>query len=152
MGDAGFDLGDGLRRLLDLRFADDIVLFGRTQKEIARLLDSLVEEFAHVGLTLNASKTVVLTTEAQPEEFVETPNGKRIKRVGFHKWLGCILDVDTREQAFEYHMNAAAKAFYANSWILKCRHASLSHRLDFFGKIVTPVACFSAGRQSFKKI
>ena len=73
MQSSGFDLGDGLRRLLDLRFADDVVFFARTQTEAAHLLDLLVEELAKVGLQLNESKTVALTTESQPPAFCTHP-------------------------------------------------------------------------------
>ena len=38
----GFDLGDGLPPLLDLRFADDILIFARSSHEIMTLLDKLV--------------------------------------------------------------------------------------------------------------
>ena len=62
----GFDLGDGRRALLDLRFADDILLFAKSLSELASLLDSLILSFSRVGLQLKALKTIVLTTEAQP--------------------------------------------------------------------------------------
>jgi len=148
VGAAGFDLGDGLRCLLDLRFADDIVFFATSYAEAAYLLDELVAAFAEVGLILNSSKTVALTTEAQPRDFLETPHGHKIKRVAFHKWLGCILDVGDREQVLEYHMAAATRAFYANRSVLKCCHASQSQRLEYFDKVVTPVACFASGRRT----
>ena len=38
----GFDLGDGLPPLLDLRFADDILIFANSPHEIITLLDKLV--------------------------------------------------------------------------------------------------------------
>ncbi|CAK0892951.1 unnamed protein product [Prorocentrum cordatum] len=62
----GFDLGDGLRPLIDLRFADDILSFAKSAGEAKLQLDALVDELAKVGLVLNAAKTVVMTTEAQP--------------------------------------------------------------------------------------
>ena len=71
-GHAGFDLGDGLRQLLDLRFADDVVFLAESEREAAALLDSLVAEFAKVGLVLNAPKTVALTTQAQPPVCLST--------------------------------------------------------------------------------
>ena len=38
----GVDLGDARPRLLDLRFADDILFFANTQEEVQNLLNSLV--------------------------------------------------------------------------------------------------------------
>lgn len=46
---AGVDLGDGMPNLIDLRFADDILLFASSSVEAATLLDTLVEELAAVG-------------------------------------------------------------------------------------------------------
>ena len=52
----GFDFGDVRRALLDLRFADDILLFAESSSELASLLDShsLILSFSRVGLQLNA--------------------------------------------------------------------------------------------------
>ena len=60
----GFDLGDGQPALLDLRFADDILLFAKSYAETVSLLHDLVNALSQVGLILNANKTVVLTNEA----------------------------------------------------------------------------------------
>ena len=68
----GFDLGDGLPPLLDLRFADDILIFARSSHEIMTLLDKLVQFLGDAGLKLNAEKTVLITTEARPPPFLTT--------------------------------------------------------------------------------
>ena len=57
----GFDLGDDLPPLLDLRFADDILIFARSSHEIMTLLDKLVEFLGDAGLKLNAEKNCVDT-------------------------------------------------------------------------------------------
>ena len=64
----GIDLEDGGSKLLDLRFADDLLLFARSKFEAIFMLETLMEELAYVGLCLNAGKTVVLTNEAQPPQ------------------------------------------------------------------------------------
>ena len=103
--------------LLDLRFADDAVFFASSENEAAMLLDLLVDELAKVGLLLNAAKTVALTTQAQPPEHLNTKSG-RIKTVQFHKWLGCIIDVGSRQAVLKHHLQAASKAFHASKEIL----------------------------------
>ena len=47
-GVAGLDFNNGLPRLLDLRFADDIPTFGKTAVEATRLLDELVRIYVYV--------------------------------------------------------------------------------------------------------
>ena len=51
----------------------------------------------------------------------------------------------------EYHLQAASKTFFANKNILCNKAVSLVKRLQFFDKIVTPVACFAAGHRKFYK-
>lgn len=83
----GWNLRDGLPNLLDLRFADDILLFGKTEREVLGNLDLLVHELSRVGLVSNASKTVVLTTQAQAPTEVCTPNGifvQMVENLSFH--------------------------------------------------------------------
>jgi len=90
----GFELVDGQPALLDLRFADDILLFAKSYAETVSLLHYLVTVLSQVGLILNASKTVVLTNEAQPPQHLQLPSGETIAILEHNsgqKWLGCIL-------------------------------------------------------------
>jgi len=155
VGTSGIDLDDRLQKLLDLRFADDVLVFATTQLEAGSLLDALVTELAQVGLILNASKTVVLTSEAQPPLEIKTPSGITVKVIGAesaHKWLGCMLTASGRHGLdVEYHLQAASKAFYANRNILVDRKASVTSRLRYFEAVVTPVACFAAGHRTLYK-
>ena len=73
-----FDLGDGQPALLDLRFANDILLFAKSYAEAVSLLHDLATVLSQVGLILNASKTVVLTNEAQPPQRLQLLSGERI--------------------------------------------------------------------------
>ena len=52
----GFDLGDGLPPVLDLRFADDILISAKSSHEIMTLLDKLLQFLGDAGLKLNAEK------------------------------------------------------------------------------------------------
>ena len=106
----GFDLHDGGCNLLDLRFADNILLFAHSADEATAILDSLVEELATVGLILHASNTVVLTSGAQPAASMCTPAGKSLEilpRATSHKWLGCMLSTTVSHDDgtdIEYHL------------------------------------------------
>ena len=68
----GFDLKEGQPALLDLRFADDILLFAKSYAETVSLLHAL----SQVVLILSANNTVVLTNEAQPPAFTVALWGK----------------------------------------------------------------------------
>ena len=99
----GIDLHDGGELLLDLRFADDILVFATSSQQAAYLFDELVVASADVGLILNANKTKLLTTQAQPPKTVTTPRGVSVAvvdRDGCHKWLGCILSGNNKGSFF----------------------------------------------------
>ena len=72
-GTKGIDLRDGMPQLLVLTCADDILLFAKTSGILIYLLDTLVDTLEGVGLPLNVSKAIILTTEAQLPPFL-TPN------------------------------------------------------------------------------
>ena len=154
VGNVGFNLMDGGPNLLDLRFADDILVFGRSRVEAGNLLDALVKHLDRVGLLLNTDKTVVITNEAQPPQTFAT-TAEVILRVLPHdagqKWLGSMLtsrgsklqDVDV-----QYHLQQASKVFHMNRWILQDRNVSIVKRLRYFESVVSSVACFAGGHRT----
>lgn len=71
-----------------------------------------------------------------------------------HKWLGCILSAEgSRGQHldFDFHLQAASRAFFAHKAVLCNRKVSLKHRLRYFHAMVTPVACFGCGHRTIRK-
>ena len=60
----GFDLGGDLPPFLDLRFADDMLIFARSSHQIMTLLDKLVEPLGDAVPKFNAEKTLLITTQA----------------------------------------------------------------------------------------
>ena len=144
---SGFDLGDDLPPLLDLRFADGTLTFARSSHEIMMLLDKLVEFLGDAGLKLHAEKTVLITTQAQPPPFLTTSTGAIIKvkeRESGHKWLGCMLSADGSKHAtldIDYHLQSASRAFFANKSIFLSKNVSVRNKLKVFDAIVTPIAC-----------
>ena len=101
-----------------------------------------------VGLALNASKTKILTTQAQPGKTVTTQNGLEMEILDAttaHKWLGCLLstlNAGNREADLDFRLQATSKAFYANKWILCDKNVSLNSRIKFFDSVVTSVVRF----------
>ncbi|KAJ4446733.1 hypothetical protein ANN_13430 [Periplaneta americana] len=62
------------RKLTNLRFADDVVLFARSRKRLEEMLNELCEESMAVGLKINTSKTKVLTNDAEGQMIVNNAN------------------------------------------------------------------------------
>eukprot|EP00439_Symbiodinium_sp_Y106_P050003 s837_g6.t1 len=147
----GIQLQRNVQALTDLRFADDILMFALSLQQILEMLRSLVVYLRQVGFVLDASKTKLMTTQAQPPDRVWFQADSYIDVVhgsSSHKWLGCQLSMDGDHTAdVEFHLHAAARAFWANKLILRDRHVPLSLRANFFEAVVTPVACFGAGHR-----
>ena len=84
---------------------------------VASLLDALITALDKTGLGLNASKTIIFTTEAQPPDHITTPAGHTIvvkDTFGPHKWLGgmfAALGFGNVDADIPYHLQAAARAF-----------------------------------------
>ena len=153
----GVDLEDGGEPLLDLRFADDTLVFATSSQQAAYLLDELVVALADVGLILNEDKTKLLTTQAQPPKTITTPRGVNVAvvdRDGCHKWLGCILSGNNKgshRPDLEYHFQAASRAFFANRNILCNKAVSLRKRLHFFNKLLLPLHVSPLATERFTK-
>ncbi len=118
MESEGLSLEDGLKPLLDLRFADDILLFCTPLDKAWLLLDELVASLARVGLTLNLEKTKILTTQTQPPQQLQTRGGVTVDvldRASSHKWHGCLLHAGGCHDAdIDFHLQAALRAFNAD--------------------------------------
>ena len=101
---------------IDFRLADDILWFAKTAHEAVTLLQGLMRDLRQVGLILNASKTKVLTTEAQPPSCLFIPGANPtqvLEREGCHKWLGCILSKATSDAVkaiLDFDLQNASKA------------------------------------------
>ena len=157
IGNAGFDLGDAFDNLVDLRFADDILLFANSGPEVAQIWDKFVKAVGKVGLRLNVDKTVILTNEAQPPSTLVTKDGlilKVLERNQGQKWLGCILTASgsmMQHLDLSYHMEQGTKSMHANRWILQDNTTSIYTRLKYFNACVSAVVCFGGGHRTMYK-
>ena len=133
-----FDLGDALGNLVDLRFADDILLFANFGPEVSQILDKFGKAVGKVGLRLNDDKTVILTNEAQPPNTLVTKDGLILKVLEWNqgqKWLGCIWTACgsmMQHMNLAYHMEQGTKTMHANRWILQDTTTSIYTRLKYF--------------------
>ena len=116
------------------------------------LLDKLVQFLGDAGLKLNAERTVLITTEAQPPPCLTTSTGAVIKvkeRASGDNWLGCMLS-SASSKSIDYHLQPANRAILANKSIFLSRNVSIRNKLKFLDAIVTPIACFGAGSRCIR--
>ena len=47
------------RRITNVRYADDILLYGKSLQEVSFILEILLEDLRHIGLSLSAKKSKI---------------------------------------------------------------------------------------------
>lgn len=73
------------RYLSNLRFADDIVIFSESRKQLEEMINELMTVSNSIGLEMNASKTKILTNSAQTPV---TVSGTKLEYVESYIYLG----------------------------------------------------------------
>ena len=144
--------GDDGRRLTNVRFADDLVLFGKSFAEIEQMLEALIEEFARAGLVVNGSKTKLLTT-APIATSSQTPlladvAGMFVEMVRggcSHKYLGKALSGDLRvrgQRNLDHRLQCAWMRFHDLQHVLTNRKIPVHLRLQLFDSVVSPTVLY----------
>ena len=148
--DVGIPLLDNLRSIVShIMYADDVVLFARTEHDLQRLVDALQVFCAEVELKVNKSKSVVMVFEARAshraplsislgQEVLQSVESFKYLGVPFHctKWLN---------EASQSLAQAASRAVWAlwkgaQSRGIVCRDTLLR----IFKTQVLPIALYSA--------
>ena len=143
----GFLLRPNLDRLSNVRYADDIMLFGKSIDEITRMVEILVEEFAIVGLELNASKTKIITNACPDFDFVSISRDmvEIIQEHSHHKYLGRYLSGETAFRGnieVNHRIQCAWFKFGQHRDVLCNKNVSIQLRLKLFDATVTPTMLF----------
>jgi hypothetical protein len=131
------------KHLHHLRFADDIVLIGRSPTEIEEMLRELDKEFKNVGLTMNRSKTQWMRNDHAPEGKVVIGHDE-IEEVNSYVYLGQELTMrheNSRELA--RRIRAGWIAFKQNEelfWEL----TDAKIRADLFNSTVLPAMLYAS--------
>lgn len=137
--------------MLDLRFADDILLLAGFAKQFGYMFDKLVLSLWKIGLKLNAVETMVVTTQAPPPTTLTTRPFFEDWNVGpsRHKCLGCIFstaNASKRQDDIDYRLKCAVRGFHVHKRILCDKMVSMVSRLTYFHVIITSAVCFAVGK------
>ena len=137
-------------RLTNIRYADDLLIFGKSKAEAIEMLESLVTVLAEYGLSLNAAKTRILTTDAPPDvqTHCDTTCGsiQILHRTGTHKYLGRCLTGDLRDRgrsAVDHRISCAWGKFKSLQKTFVNKHVDIGLRLRLFDAVVAPTAIYS---------
>jgi len=111
------------------------------------IADKLVTSLGKVGLNLNAAKTKVMTTPAQPPK---TLTITVLDQSSSDKRLGRMLstaNAGRRKDDMDHRLQSAARSFHAHKWMLCNTMVSMASRLKFCDAMIISVVCFAAGHR-----
>ena len=139
---AGIKVGYGQNGwLTHLRFADDIVLVGRSLAGIRRMLHELQNACANVGLRINFSKTCVLNNgvgRCCSQEVVEV-NNNTIAIAQSTEYLGTRLSLrNMMDTEIRHRIAKAWRKFHSMKDMLCNLHVNVIGRLRLFESTVSP--------------
>nr|XP_049706068.1 uncharacterized protein LOC126056577 [Helicoverpa armigera] len=101
----------GNKRLTNLRFADDIVLFASTSAELQDMLQDLSRASREVGLQMNMSKTHTMTNSTKRRE---EGDGQALHYVDEYIYLGQLVSFDNRqEKEIDRRIENAWKSYWS---------------------------------------
>ena len=153
LGNHGLLLSPQSDRLTNIRYADDLLLFARSLDDAVFMLDCLVEELSRAGLSVNARKTKILTTDVnvaadEAPLFIDAGGGmvEVVKHAGTHMYLGRLLSGDLRMRGkcnLEHRMKCAWLKYHQFADTMQNRNIPIKLRLRLFDSVVTPSVLYS---------
>ena len=135
--------------LTNLRFADDVLLFGGSRSDIAKMITDLKVEATKYGLVLHTGKTKVLTNTPRRRPSVLDCGGQSVEVLGeqaAERYLGRQLAVaGYHATELANRVDVGWKAFFEFKAVLYNRGIPVKSRLRLFESVVTPCVLYASG-------
>lgn len=134
--------------LTNIRYADDLMIYATSLKDLDFMLESLVAELARCGLHVNSKKCKILSLNPTNHaryldiagEFIEI-----MKSQDKHLYLGRMLTGDPlrrSEAEFSHRCQCAWMKFHQHKDALTDKIISVKSRLKLFHSIISPTVLF----------
>ena len=130
--------------LHDLDFADDLVLFSRTQGHLQEKTTKLQEEASKQGLTINTDKTKTMRVNAKNLNPI-TVGGAELEDVEKFTYLGCVVTrTGGTEEDVEARVRKARNSYHSLKKIWNSRQIRRKTKLNLFNSNVKSVLLYGA--------
>lgn len=139
------DANLGLCMLIWLGYADDLIIFSISEKELQIMIDILYEIFSEHGLNINNTKTETMILNFKETDTNTYPTtictigDVKLNNTRTFKYLGAILEFDnpnTGQVELENRINSARGKFYQLKSLFTNRKIRLKTRVRFFESLV----------------
>lgn len=131
------------KNLNNLRFADDVVLIGKNEKELQKMFQDFIEKSAERGLTCNLEKTKAMANRDENEGI--KIRDRKIEKVEDIKYLGKTISFkDGMEKEIKIRREAAWRSFWALKNIYKNKKIGLETKIKILESCTLPVLSYGA--------
>ena len=114
-------------KISDLRFADDIILFANTARELQEMINELDTQSKRIGLSMNNAKTKLMTNA---QEIAVRLDAKELQYTSEYIYLGQLVAFkDSTEKEIKRRIASTWKAFWSLKFILL--EKKINRRLKF---------------------
>ena len=146
--DQGWLISPEHERLTNTRYADDILIYGKSLNELKVMMELLHDELLAVGLRMHEGKTKILTSRDSCAQSSVNVRGMPIEILSTHashRYLGRVLSLDASTRAETEVNNRIKLAWWKfnrhRRWLTN-RHIPIALRLRLFELAVQPTAVF----------
>ncbi|KAJ4440151.1 hypothetical protein ANN_08289 [Periplaneta americana] len=127
-------------RLNNLRFADDVVLFAKSPRELQSMLQDLCNASRSAGLLMNMTKTQVMSNGLESPIIID---GAELQYVSEYVYLGQLVSFHQKtENEIKRRISLAWKAFWSLKFIILEGTLSKKLRVEILETCVTPVLLY----------
>lgn len=132
--------------LSHLRFADDLILFSENPKTLKEMLQQLAEESEKAGLSMNLTKTKVMSNSSQTESI--TVNDEEIEYVKEYVYLGQLISTEEcMQKEIERRITNTWKRYWSLSEVMKNQDMSMRNKRRIYNMCILP--CLLYGCQTW---
>lgn len=125
-----------------LRFADDIVLISHNPETLQFMVQDLAARSEEVGLTMNRSKTKLMTNNVEVPISVE---GIKLDYVKSYIYLGQLIAMnDQMQQEIERRIANSWKRFWSLKDIMKSKDYSIAVKRKLFNTCILPILTYGS--------
>lgn len=114
-------IGFNGKRVVFVRFADDIAAFASTSLELEKILNTMDTIFREFGLKINNDKTKIMIISKHGKGEIKV-DGRDVKQVQKNKYLGSIITEDSMcTPEIKARIGMAKQIFYKKTTLLKSK-------------------------------
>ncbi|CAK1595272.1 unnamed protein product [Parnassius mnemosyne] len=137
-----FGLNVNGEKLSHLRFADDLILFSECPNTLKVMLQQLSDESANAGLTINLTKTKIMTNS--PQKDIIRINNQQLEYVNEYIYLGQLISpTENMQKEIERRIANTWKKFWSLSEIMKNKEMPMSEKRKVFNSCILPCLTYA---------